>query len=265
VSGTEEADAPRRQRTPPAGSPPSDADLLHRHAAGDSDAFGLLFARHQDRLWAVALRTLGDPEEAADALQDAMISAFRRAGGFRGDSAVTTWLHRIVVNACLDRLRRKAARPAASGLDDEAMASLARDARPRDPAADADTALDVTAALGKLPPDQRAALVLVDMLGYPVADAAETLGISVGTVKSRCARGRARLAPRLAHLRGRAEPADTPAGSPPAPRGSGAPPADPAAASPEPGGATGEPGAAVRNHTAPGYVSPAERGGDSRP
>ena len=260
MSGTEDAPRPG-QRTPPAGSPPSDADLLHRHAAGDSDAFGLLFARHQDRLWAVALRTLSDPEEAADALQDAMISAFRRAGSFRGDSAVTTWLHRIVVNACLDRLRRKAARPAASGLDDEAMAALAAGPRPRDPAADSDTALDVTAALGTLPPDQRAALVLVDMLGYPVADAAEALGVSVGTVKSRCARGRARLVPRLAHLRGRSAPA----GTPPAPRGSGSSPAGPAAASPGSGPATGQPGAPIRNHTAPGYVSPAERGGDSRP
>jgi RNA polymerase sigma-70 factor (ECF subfamily) len=70
-----------------------------------------------------------------------------------------------------------------------------------DPSADSDTSLDVTAALRKLPYDQRAALVLVDMLGYPVADAAEVLGVSQGTVKSRCARGRARLLPLLAHLR----------------------------------------------------------------
>src|ERR1035438_1415116 len=90
---------------------PSDAELLRRHVAGDNEAFGELFRRHRDRLWAVALRTVCDPEEAADALQDAMVSAFRRAADFRGDSAVTTWLHRIVVNASLDRLRRPAARP----------------------------------------------------------------------------------------------------------------------------------------------------------
>ena len=60
-----------------------DRDLLSRHAAGEADAFGELFRRHRDRLWSVALRTLGDPEEAADALQDAMISAFRRASSFR--------------------------------------------------------------------------------------------------------------------------------------------------------------------------------------
>src|SRR3984885_11497899 len=108
---------------------PSDIELLRRHVAGDSEAFGELFRRHRDRLWAVALRTTGDPEEAGDALQDAMISAFRRAGDFRGDSAVTTWLHRIVVNACLDRLRRKAARPAASGMDEGALDLLATQGR----------------------------------------------------------------------------------------------------------------------------------------
>src|SRR3974377_157468 len=65
-----------------------DAELLRRHVAGDPDAFGMLFARHKDRLWAVALRTVCDPEDAADALQEAMISAFRRAAAFRGGSAV---------------------------------------------------------------------------------------------------------------------------------------------------------------------------------
>jgi RNA polymerase sigma-70 factor, ECF subfamily len=169
------------------------------HVDGDPEAFGQLFRRHKDRLWAVAIRTLGDPEEAADALQDAMISAFRRAGSFRGDSAVTTWLHRIVVNAALDRIRRRASRPTAGG-DEELLDSLAG-ASLSDPAGSTDTSMDVMAALRRLPPDQQAALVLVDMLGYPVADAAEVLGVSEGTVKSRAARGRARLLPRLAHLR----------------------------------------------------------------
>ena len=185
----------------------SDAQLLERHLQGDTDAFGLLFLRHRDRLWAVALRTVCDPEEAADALQDAMISAFRRAGDFRGDSAVTTWLHRIVVNASLDRLRRKTAHAASSVGDEDALDLLATQGRlpaTTDPASIRDTTLDVEAALRLIPPGQRAALVLVDMLGYPVAEAATVLDISVGTVKSRCARGRARLLPYLEHLRGAA-------------------------------------------------------------
>jgi RNA polymerase sigma-70 factor, ECF subfamily len=210
---------------------------------GDAEAFGILFIRHKDRMWAVAVRTLGDAEEAADALQDAMISAFRQASGFRGDSAVTTWLHRIVVNACLDRLRRRAARPAVTGLDERVMDVLAPAAMSGDDeGASADTALDVMAALRTLPPDQRAALVLVDMLGYPVADAAEVLGTSVGTVKSRCARGRARLLPRLAHLRsGQAPPAKAPRVPAPA-RGT----------------------KVAGNQAATGRVSPAEGGGEPR-
>jgi RNA polymerase sigma-70 factor (ECF subfamily) len=216
--------------------------LLRRHVSGDAEAFGTLFIRHKDRLWAVAVRTLGDAEEAADALQDAMISAFRQASGFRGDSAVTTWLHRIVVNACLDRLRRRAARPAVTGLDERVMDVLAPAALSGgDEGASSDTALDVMAALRTLPPDQQAALVLVDMLGYPVADAAEVLGISVGTVKSRCARGRARLLPRLAHLRGAHAPPD-------------------ASRVPAPAQGTQEQG----NQAATGRVSPAEGGGEPR-
>ncbi len=178
---------------------PTDAELLRRHLQGDTEAFGTLFSRHRDRLWAVALRTTCDPEEAADALQDAMISAFRRAGDFRGDSAVTTWLHRIVVNACLDRLRRRAVRPVVG--DEEALESLSPHTAP-DPADISGLRLDVDNALRLLPDHQRAALVLVDMLGYPVADAAQILDTTVGTVKSRCARGRARLAPLLIHLTG---------------------------------------------------------------
>jgi RNA polymerase sigma-70 factor, ECF subfamily len=190
-----------RTGAPPPDPPVSDAELLRQHIAGDTEAFGQLFSRHRDRLWAVAIRTLSDPEEAADALQDAMISAFRRAGSFRGDSAVTTWLHRIVVNACLDRLRRRAARPATTGADQQALENLAGSRGRADPSADSDTSLDVMAALRMLSADQQAALVLVDMLGYSVADAAEVLNISVGTVKSRCSRGRARLLPHVAHLR----------------------------------------------------------------
>jgi RNA polymerase sigma-70 factor, ECF subfamily len=199
AAGTPSAARPDLAAAPADGGP-SDADLLRMHIDGDADAFGTLFTRHRDRLWAVAIRTLGDPEEAADALQDAMVSAFRRAGSFRGDSAVTTWLHRIVVNACLDRMRRRSARPTASGQDEDALDALV--SRPlSDPSGTTDTALDVMAALRHLVPEQQSALVLVDMLGYSVADAADVLGVSQGTVKSRCARGRARLLPRLAHLR----------------------------------------------------------------
>jgi RNA polymerase sigma-70 factor (ECF subfamily) len=170
----------------------TDAELLAAHVAGDARAFETLVRRHQDRLWAVALRTLGDREEAADALQDALLSAYRRAGTFRGESAVTTWLHRVVVNACLDRVRRRAARPTSPLPDQQQLADH------RDDHAATDTRLDVRAALATLPEHQRMALVLVDLQGMSVAEAAAVLDVPAGTVKSRCARGRSALAPLLA-------------------------------------------------------------------
>ena len=154
-------------------------------------------ARHQDRLWAIALRMMRNPEDAADALQDAYISAFRHAATYRGEARVTTWLHRVVVNACLDRLRSlrvRAAEPLPEDLD--RVAELGRAEPDR---LEAQEQRDrVVAAMAMLNPDQRAALVLVDMYGYPVEEAAAILGCAIGTVKSRCARGRAKLAPLLA-------------------------------------------------------------------
>lgn len=180
----------------------SDQDLLARHVEGDPDAFGELVRRHRDRLWAVALRTLGDREEAADAVQDALVSAYRAAHTFRGQSAVTTWLHRITVNACLDRARKAASRKTSPVDDTERLEQLLEPHESASaPAERNDLHRQLLEALGALPPDQRAALVLVDMQGYPVAEAARVLDVPTGTVKSRCARGRARLLPLLTHLR----------------------------------------------------------------
>jgi RNA polymerase sigma-70 factor, ECF subfamily len=173
----------------------SDTELLAAHVDGDPEAFAELVRRHRDRLWAVALRTIGDREEAADAVQDALLSAYRAAGSFRGESAVTTWLHRVVVNACLDRVRRRGTRPTVPLPDDDVV-----DSQP-DAAGRVETRLDVAAALATLPAEQRAALVLVDMQGWSVEEAARILDVAPGTIKSRCARGRARLLPLLAHLR----------------------------------------------------------------
>jgi RNA polymerase sigma-70 factor (ECF subfamily) len=178
----------------------SDRELLALHCAGDPHAFGELFRRHRDRMWAVALRTTRDPDMAADAVQDGFISAFRRAGSFRGDAAVTTWLHRIIVNASLDRLRRR--RPT-SPLPEYDLADR------RDDHSSTEVRLDVQEALARLPEGQRMALVLVDMHAVPVAEAAVILGVAEGTIKSRCARGRAALA-ELLGLDPRRRPGATP-------------------------------------------------------
>jgi len=178
----------------------SDAELLAQHVAGDPDAFTTLVRRHRDRLWAVALRTTGDPEDAADALQDALISAFRRADQFRGESAVTTWLHRIVVNAALDRMRRSAVRPAVSLPQGEDGITLDIPDQ-HDAMGQREDQLVITQALADLPEDQRQAVVLVDIEGYSVEEAASIIGCPAGTVKSRCSRGRSKLSQQLAHLR----------------------------------------------------------------
>ena len=172
----------------------ADLDCLRRHLAGDREAFGELLARHRGRMWAVALRTTGNPEDAADALQEAALSAFKAAANFRRDSAVGTWLYRITVNAALDRLRRAAARPTVHYPDPESPIWREATADPTDMAEQRELRLLLEQALAQLPPDQRAAVVLVDVQGLPVEEAARALQVPSGTVKSRCARGRAKLA-----------------------------------------------------------------------
>ncbi|MCW2599311.1 MAG: polymerase sigma factor SigM [Frankiales bacterium] len=171
-----------------------DRALLAAHLDGDPRAFDDLVRRHRQRMWALALRTLGEPEEASDAVQDACVSAFRGAGSYRGDARVTTWLHRIVVNACLDRARRKAVRPTVP-LPEQPPAD------PRDRYAERETRLEVERALAALPEEQRLAIALVDLQGLSVEEAATVLGVPGGTVKSRCFRGRARLAVSLSFMR----------------------------------------------------------------
>lgn len=169
----------------------TDAELLAAHVAGDRHAFGELFLRHRRQLHRLARLTTRSPEDAEDALQDAMLSAHRGAGAFRHDAAVGSWLHRIVVNAGLDRLRRAKSRPTA----------LLEDVYPvADRTAEVETAIVVHKALMRLPVEQRAAVVAVDMQGYSIADTARLLGIAEGTVKSRRARARVRLAELLGYL-----------------------------------------------------------------
>lgn len=169
--------------------PRTDSELLAAHVAGDRYAFEELFYRHHRQLYRLATLTTADPDDAADALQDALLAAHRTAGAFRHDSAVSSWLHRIVVNACLDRLRRNKFRDHAA-LDEQLACGT-------DPTRHIDTAIVIERALLTLPLDQRAAVVAVDMQGFSVAETARLLGIPEGTVKSRCARARAKLAASL--------------------------------------------------------------------
>ncbi len=168
----------------------TDAELLTAHVSGDRHAFEELFYRHHRQLYRLALLTSRDPDDAADALQDALLAAHRAARTFRNDSAVSSWLYRIVVNACLDRLRRNKSHMCEQ-LDDQLCRAV-------DPTRSVDTAIVVEHALKRLPVEQRAAVVAVDMQGYSVAETARILGVAEGTVKSRCSRARSKLAASLA-------------------------------------------------------------------
>jgi RNA polymerase sigma-70 factor (ECF subfamily) len=167
----------------------SDSELLAAHVAGDRYAFEELFYRHHRQLYRLAQISSRTPEDAADALQDAMLSAHRSAPRFRHDASVSSWLYRIVVNACLDRLRRNKSHPTTALEDDVCHVG--------DPTPRVDTALVVERALMRLPVEQRAAVVAVDMQGFSVAETARLLGVPEGTVKSRCSRARAKLAETL--------------------------------------------------------------------
>jgi RNA polymerase sigma-70 factor, ECF subfamily len=167
----------------------ADEELVRQHLAGDRQAFAELVRRHERRVYNLAYRMLGRPEEAADASQDVFVTCLRKLGGFKGTAAFTTWLHRVTLNVCYDALRKRSReRPSEDPPDRLA---------PDDPADEAAAAVDVHRALQRVAEDFRAVLVLHDIQGLPYEDVAEALGIPVGTVKSRLHRARLAMATEL--------------------------------------------------------------------
>lgn len=168
---------------------PGDDELVRRHLAGDRSAFGLLVERHQRRVYNLSYRMLGRREDAADATQDAFVTAMQKLGSFRGSSAFTTWLHRVTVNICYDALRKRS-REIPVEEEDEASSPAAA---PGDLAEESATAVDVQRALLAVPEEFRAVLIMHDVQGVPYEEIAEALGAPLGTVKSRLHRGRVSL------------------------------------------------------------------------
>lgn len=166
-----------------------DAAVVERAKAGDQRAFAELVRHYDRRLRALAFRLLQNRDAMDDALQEAYVKAYRALGTFRTGAAPGTWLYRIVYNACLDELRRQRRRPA-QPFDNDGLEQM-RDATA--PGADAGLTghAGLEVALADLPPDQRAALMLVDAEGYDYAAAAEILGVQPGTIGSRVSRARA--------------------------------------------------------------------------
>lgn len=172
---------------------------------GDRAALDALLRRHYDRLYVLCRRMTGDPDDAADACQEALIAVVRGLPGFDGRSAFGTWAYRVATNACLDELRRRRRRPE-PGLPE----GLAEPSSPSDDLEGATTRVDLDTALQSLPADYRAAVVLRDVCGLSYDEIAAALLIPPGTVRSRIARGRATLAPLLAPGRNQGPPAERP-------------------------------------------------------
>jgi len=165
---------------------PSDGALVARFQAGDKGAFVVLMRRHERRVYNLAYRMLGGPEDARDATQDVFLSCFRHLPSFRGDAAFSTWLHRIAINACYDMARR---RKPASSLEED----LVEQAVTGDHADRAVASADVQRALLEVQPEFRMVLILHELQDWPVEDIARTLDVPVGTIKSRLHRGRVAL------------------------------------------------------------------------
>jgi RNA polymerase sigma-70 factor (ECF subfamily) len=180
----------------------AEAQALDAARRGDVAAFNKLVLMYQTVVYNVALRTVGNPEDAADATQEAFLSAFRAIREFRGGS-FKSWLLRIAVNACYDVLRRRQRRPASS-LDelteqgDGEFAPPDRVLGPESAAIGAETARVIQDGLATLPDEQRMLVVLCDVQGLSYEEAAEVSQVALGTVKSRLSRARARLRDYLA-------------------------------------------------------------------
>jgi RNA polymerase sigma-70 factor (ECF subfamily) len=179
-----------------------------RAAAGDQEAFGALIRTHQDMIYGTALRILGSEADARDAAQEAVIAAWQRLGTYRGDAPVGAWLRRIAANAALDlhRARRRRAVP----FDPQDAPAARMTAAAGDPHDERVRAQAVRAAIDALDEPFRAALLLADVAGLPYEDIAAELGVAVGTVKSRVARGRMSLATMLEPERPTVRPPHSP-------------------------------------------------------
>jgi RNA polymerase sigma-70 factor (ECF subfamily) len=179
----------------------TDADevLLLRARQGDPSAFDLLVHRHTPRMYRVALRILRDPVDAEDVVQDAWVSAWRALSTFRGDSAATTWLYRVVTNAALQHLRR---RRLTVPLDERTEQTYADTGEgPEHAVLRGERSAAVLAAIATLEPAQRVPLVLHELEGMSYQEVAEIVGVNVTALRSRLHRARVALLAELEELR----------------------------------------------------------------
>jgi RNA polymerase sigma-70 factor (ECF subfamily) len=169
-----------------------DRDLAARCVAGDRDAFEALYRQHAGRLYNLAYRMSGSADDADDLVQEMFLQAFRKLDTYKGDSSLGTWLYRLGVNLCLDRIRSKAGKMAqvTDSIDEEDADPVVA---PGAPAELNVTRMDLERAVGTLPPSYRAAFVLHDVEGYQHDEIARMLDISEGSSKSLLHKARMKL------------------------------------------------------------------------
>ena len=165
------------------------AGLVARCQTGDVDAFAEVYRSHSSRIYTLACRMAGSPEAGEDLLQEIFLQAYRKIGGFKGDSALGTWLYRLAVNHCLDFVRSRRAKmdKATSGLDGNESVTLAA---PRETPIER---IDLERAVRQLPAGCREAFVLHDVEGYEHKEIAQMLGVAEGTSKSQVFKARMKL------------------------------------------------------------------------
>jgi RNA polymerase sigma-70 factor (ECF subfamily) len=179
----------------------TDEDLIRRSAARDRAAFDALVGRHGGALLRFAARTCGSESDAADALQEALLAAWRGAAGFRGESSARTWLFQIVVHACRRRGRRRAGEPAHHAPLEAAAALAAGDAVDERVAA-RQVGAAIERALAEMPPEAREVLLLRDVEGLSGPETASALALELAAMKSRLHRARLDLKARVEAILG---------------------------------------------------------------
>jgi RNA polymerase sigma-70 factor, ECF subfamily len=178
----------------------SEARLIQAALAGDTQAFGDLVTKYQDRLFNSLIHVLGNEYDAQDITQDAFIQAFRRLDSFRGQSAFYTWLFRIARNLAISRLRGRRQTSSLHAADGSLREIEGPDDKPEQSLESAESVAQLQQALAKLPEDQRIILVLREFDGLEYETIAEVLEIPVGTVRSRLHRARGQLKDELIAL-----------------------------------------------------------------